>query len=314
MSGLTTILVTGEAVQMRDRLADRLDGLPVVLADVGSGPAEVLMVGQHAVDDVRVGLDAGVRWIQSLATGVETVLTPEVVASDVIVTNSSGATAGPVAEFTFARILEHATRLRRVADSQNEHTWDRFFHDDLEGSTIAVVGLGAIGQRVVSLAKAFGMTVLGVRRRPGAGAGSCDAIFGPHDLPDVMERSDYVVLLAALTPETRGLMSREVLARAKPGCLIVNVGRAELVDHDALMEAAATGRVVAALDVVPSEPLPPDHPLWDAPGIAISSHIATWTPKIVDSLVDLVAENVRRFVDGAPLLNVVDKRVGYVAS
>src|SRR5207302_3956709 len=138
--------------------------LPVQLADIGSGPGDAVIVGQYASRDVRAGLDAGVRWIQSLATGVETVLIPEVVDGDVVVTNSSGATAGPVAEFTFGVILEHAMGLRRIADKQREHVWDRFFHDRLEGATLTVIGLGPIGQRVASLAKAFGMRVLGVRR------------------------------------------------------------------------------------------------------------------------------------------------------
>jgi phosphoglycerate dehydrogenase-like enzyme len=308
------ILVSAEAVRLRPLLAERLQGLPVVLADVDSEPANALIVGQEAGNDVRHGLEAGVTWIQSLATGVETVLVPQVVDSDIVVTNSARATAGPVSEFAFARMLEHAKRLRYIADRQREHAWDRFMHQSLEGATIAVVGLGPIGRRLASLAKAFGMTVLGVRRRPQAGPGPCDEVFGPDQLPSVMSRSDFVVLLAASTPETRGLVGRRAIEAAKEGCLIVNVGRAELVDHDALLDATKSGRVSAALDVTPEEPLPADHPLWDAPGISISSHIAVWTPVIFQSLLDLVTENVHRFVDERPLLNVVDKRLGYLAS
>src|SRR5262245_60070896 len=195
------ILVSDEAVRLRPRLAERLQGFPVDLAAVDSQPADALIVGQYAGEDVRQGVEAGVSWIQSLATGVETVLIPEVVDSDIVVTNSAGATAGPVSEFAFARMLEHARRLGHIASRQREHAWDRFMHGSLEGATIAIVGLGPIGRRVASLAKAFGMTVLAVRRRPDAGAGPCDEVFGPDDLPTVMARSDYVVLLAAVTPE-----------------------------------------------------------------------------------------------------------------
>jgi phosphoglycerate dehydrogenase-like enzyme len=310
----TRILVSAEVVRLREPLSARLDGLPVVLADIGSKPADALIVGQDASEDVRAGLPAGIRWIQSLATGVETVLIPEVVDADVVVTNSAGTTAGPVAEFTFARILEHAKRLRYIADRQGEHAWDRFMHASLDGATIAVIGVGPIGRRVVSLAKAFGMTVLGVRRRPDAGLEGCDAMFGPDQLAKVFAKSDYVVLLAALTPDTRGLVGRAALEAAKPGCLIVNVGRAELLDHDALLDVTRYGQLSAALDVVPQEPLPPESPLWEAPGISVSSHLAVWTPRLMETLLDLVVENVGRFVDGRPLLNVVDKRLGYPVS
>ncbi len=290
----------------------RLEGLPVAFADLGSGPGDALIVAQYATDDVRVGMASGVRWIQSLATGVETVLIPEVVQSEVVVTNSSGATAGPVAEYTFGMILEHAMGLRRTAQSQQKHTWDRFFHDRLEGSTLAVVGLGPIGQRVAKLGRAFGMRVLGVRRRPEAGPAGCDAVFAPARLAEVMAESDYVVLLAAATPATQQLVDRTALAAAKPGCLIVNVGRAELVDHAALLDAVREGRVRAALDALPEEPLPPESPWWDAPGTTISAHVAVWTRSMLDLTTELVADNVARFVQGRPLLNVVDKDLGYV--
>jgi len=305
------ILVTAQAVTLRPRLAQRLSDLPVTLLDVDGGPADALIVAQDATQDVQVGLAAGVRWIQSVATGVETVLVPEVVNSDIVVTNNAGTTAGPVAEFTFARMLEHAKRLPYAHARQAEHVWDRYFHDSLEGATVAVVGLGPIGQRVATLAKAFDMTVLGVRRRPEAGAGPCDEVFGPDQLAEVVARSDYVVLLAAVTPQSRGLVDAKVLAAAKPGSLLINVGRAELLDHEALIEAATEGRVSAALDVVPAEPLDPESPLWTTPGISISPHIAVWTPVLVAAVTDMVVENVRRFVGGAPLLNVVDKSVGY---
>jgi phosphoglycerate dehydrogenase-like enzyme len=309
-----TILVSSQAKAVRARLEPRLQGLPVILDDLGSGPGDALIVAQYAADDVRAGLALGVRWIQSLATGVETVLIPEVLQSDVVVTNSSGATAGPVAEYTFGMILEHALGLRRTAQRQREHAWDRFFHDCLEGATLAVVGLGPIGRRVVRLGHAFGMRVLGVRRHPDAGAAGCDAVFAPSELAEVMADSDYVVLLAAVTPASQQLIDRRVLAAAKPGCLIVNVGRAELVDHEALLDAVRDGRVRAALDALPEEPLPPQSPWWDAPGTSISAHVAVWTRSMIDLITDLVADNITRFLAGHPLLNVVDKELGYVPS
>jgi phosphoglycerate dehydrogenase-like enzyme len=300
-------------MRLRERLAGRLEALPVEVADVDRGPGEVLIVAQRGTDDVRLAVSAGVRWIQSLGVGVESVLIPEVVERDIVVTNTAGASAGPVAELAFARILEHAKGLRRAAAQQEEHSFEPFVNAGLEGEALCVVGLGAIGQRVAQLGKAFGMHVVGIRHRPALGPAGCDAVFGPDELATVVRGHRYLVGAAAQTAASEGLVGRDVLAAMAPGGLVVNVGRPGLVDHQALMEAARAGQVAAALDVLPEEPLPAGDELWTTPGIAISPHIGVLTPRVLDTIVDLVVDNVGRYLDGRPLRNVVDKVLGYVA-
>lgn len=284
----------------------------VVVGKVGEAPAEAIVVGGWlAADDLRAGLDAGVRWVQTCTTGVDHVLTPEVVASDVVVTNSAGATAPPVAELVFARMLEHAKELRRMWAQQARHEWAQGWLASLAGATLVVVGLGPVGTRVAALGKAFGMRVVGVRRRVGAGSGPCDEVVGTDHLAAAAAKADFLVVAAALTDATRQLIGAHVLDAMKEGSLLVNVSRGELVDHDALVDTLARRDLHAALDVFPQEPLPPESPLWDVPNIAISPHNGALTPPLIGSLVQLIAENVRRFVAGEPLQHIVDKTVGY---
>lgn len=296
--------------ELTERLAAQCPS--VELADVGTGPADALVVGGAApAQDLDEGLRAGVRWIQALTTGVEQVLTPPVVDSDVVVTNSAAATAPSVSEFAFARMLEHVKELPALAEQQRRHTWSTRWLGSLAGSTLLVVGLGAVGRRIAELGRAFGMHVLGIRRRPEAGPGPCNEVGSPSQLHQFLGRADFTVLVPALTPETRQLIGHDELAAMPPGAFLVNVGRGELIDHHALAERASAGDVFAALDVFPEEPLPPDSPLWDCPQLRISSHNAALTPPLVSRLADLVSENVQRFVAGQPLHHLVDKNVGY---
>jgi phosphoglycerate dehydrogenase-like enzyme len=311
-----TLVVTEEAGSafrsgLEKRLSER--GLEVRIGSIGDPTADAAVVGGlGAGEEVRSCLRAGARWIQALTTGVEDVLVPELMSSDVTLTNSAGATAGPVAEFAFARILEHAKRLEDIRRYQGQRSWTRFFQASLDRATLTTLGLGPIGRRVVEIARSFGMHTIAVRRRLDAGPGPCDEVFGTADLGAALGRSDYVVLAAAVTPETRGVVGAAELDAAKEGCLIVNIGRAELVDYDALLERVRAGKLSASLDVFPSEPLSSDSPWWSTPGVTVSAHIAVWTPQIVETLADLVAANVERFVQGRPMTNVVDKSLGYV--
>jgi phosphoglycerate dehydrogenase-like enzyme len=285
---------------------------PVELAALGSAQSPALVVpAALVVDELAAATAAGVRWIQAVTAGVENVLIPELVDSDIVVTSSGGASAGPMAEFVFARILEHAKRLRRLAAQEAAHLWKASWSAELAGATMTVVGLGPIGTRVAELGKAFGMRVIGVRRRPEAGPGPCDEVVGTASLRDAMSRADFVVLAPALTASTRWLIGMPELAAMRDGALLINVGRGDLIEEHVLLEATRAGRVVAALDVVGEEPLPAESPLWEAESISISPHCSALTPPLLDRLAGVVAENVRRFVANEPLLNIVDKTAGY---
>lgn len=295
-------------------LAQRLADLAVTFGPIDGTAADAVVVGgRDAAADLDGALAAGVRWIQTLTAGVDRVLTPAVVASGVPVTTGAAATARPVSEFAMARVLEHAKQLRAIDAQQRARDWTPRWLGALAGSTMTVVGLGPVGARVARLADAFEVHVIGVRRDPSRPAAGCAEVVGPgsESLAAAFARSDYAVLAPALTPETVGMVGAAELAAAKPGMLLVNVGRGELVDHDALVAAAQAGGVVAALDVTPEEPLPASSPLWDVDGIAISPHTATLTAPLIGWLADAVAANVRRFVAGEPLHDRVDVAAGY---
>jgi D-2-hydroxyacid dehydrogenase (NADP+) len=259
------------------------------------------------------------RWLQVPAAGVGHVLSPELVASPIVVTSARGIRARAIAEHVMAGMLALARQLHTAVRRQAEHQWalDEIETSGrivtLQGRQVVIVGLGAIGSEVAALASAFGMRVSGIRRRPaGPLPAGVERIFGPEALLEAMADADVVVLSMPLTTQTRHLIDARALGSLKPGASLINIGRGGLIDDDALVEALRTGRVGgAALDVFANEPLPSDSPYWDLPNVIVTPHVAGamedyWTP-----LVRLFADNLRRFERGEPLLNVVDKQAGY---
>jgi len=259
------------------------------------------------------------RWIQVPAAGVAHVLSPDLIASPIIVTSARGVRAHAIAEHVLASVLALARQLHTAVRRQVEHRWAL---DELEsgglmrtlhGRRLTVVGLGSIGSEVARLASAFGMRVSAVRKRVDQPVpDGVDEVFPPDRLAELLARSDVVVLSAALTSDTRHLMDDAAFHALKPGALLVNIGRGRLVDDEALVAALKDGRAAgAALDVFTREPLDPASPYWDLPNVLITPHVSGamedyWTP-----LVALFSENLRRFEAGETLINVVDKVAGY---
>jgi D-2-hydroxyacid dehydrogenase (NADP+) len=265
-------------------------------------------------------LAARLRWVQSPAVGVGSLLFPELLASDVVVTGARGIRARSIAEHVLGVTIALARRFPAAMRAQIAHRWAQ---EELEGTDVdvrtlrgqrmGIVGLGAIGLELVKIAAPFGFRISAIRRRanepPPAGV---DAVWPPDRLLDLLAQSDVVVLAAPHTPETKHLIGRRELDAVKPGALLVNIARGKLVDDDAVVEALRNGRLGgAALDVFTQEPLPASSPYWDLPNVIVTPHTSGamrdyWTP-----LVALFAENLRRFEKGEPLLNVVDKTAGY---
>jgi D-2-hydroxyacid dehydrogenase (NADP+) len=265
-------------------------------------------------------LAARLRWVQSPAVGVGSLLFPELLASDVVVTGARGIRARSIAEHVLGVTIALARRFPAAMRAQIAHRWAQ---EELEGGDVdvrtlrgqrmGIVGLGAIGLELVKIAAPFGFRISAIRRRanepPPAGV---DAVWPPDRLLDLLAQSDVVVLAAPHTPETKHLIGRRELDAVKPGALLVNIARGKLVDDDAVVEALRNGRLGgAALDVFTQEPLPASSPYWDLPNVIVTPHTSGamrdyWTP-----LVALFAENLRRFEKGEPLLNVVDKTAGY---
>jgi phosphoglycerate dehydrogenase-like enzyme len=248
------------------------------------------------------------RWIQAIGSGVDHYPLAELDRRGVLVTNAAGVAATGIAEFVMARVLQVWKDLRNLDRMQAERRWEQTFGRSLYGHTMGIVGLGAIGREVAVRARAFGMRVIAVRRRaaPGDTSPYADELFGPDALPEVLARSDVVVLAAPATEETADLIDRQALAATKPGAVLCNVARGALVDEAALVEALRAGSIGAAiLDVVKAEPLPPDDPLWSTPGVYLSPHSAVSVDGYVERVLDLLADNVDRYLRGQPMRNLV---------
>ncbi len=255
------------------------------------------------------------RWVQSGGAGVEDYMTPGFIASPIVLTNAQGIYAIPIADHVMAFILHFSRQFNHLLRRQVKHEWaDWGEHemDELKGKTLGIVGLGGIGSEVAKRAKAFDMRVIATRRRPERPSADVDEARGAEALPWLLGESDYVALCTALTSETRHLIGAEQLRLMKPTAYLMNVGRGGLIDEGALVEALNGGEMAGAgLDVFEEEPLPADSPLWDRPEVMITPHRAGDSRRSQERFMDLFCENLRRYVAGEALLNVVDKVEGY---
>ena len=258
------------------------------------------------------------RWVQSPAVGVGSLMFPELLASGVILTSARGIRARSMAEHVLGVTIALARRLPHAMRSQAAHHWAQ---DELEGPSIrtlqgarmGIVGLGAIGAELAKIAAPFGFRISAIRRRIDRPApDGVDEVWTPDRLPDLVAKSDVIVIAAPHTPETKRLIGRRELDAVKRGAFLINVARGKMIDDDAVIEALRDGRLGgAALDVFTQEPLDPQSPYWDLPNVIITPHTSGslqdyWTP-----LVALFADNLRRFESGRELVNVVDKMAGY---
>jgi len=270
------------------------------------------------------------RWVQGHFAGVDRLLDHPLL-QRVRLTTSSGIHVPAMAEYVVMMMLAFAHHLPRMIRHQQAAEWpaDRwklFVPRELRGSTLGVVGYGSIGREVARIARAFGMRVLAVKRDPtrledtgwglpGAGdqaAESVTRLYPPQALREMLSVCDYVVLSVPLTPETRGLIGAAELKRFKPDAVLINISRGEVIDESALIEALRAGTIGgAALDVFAQEPLPALSPLWHLPNVILSPHVSGFTPRYDERAMALFAENLRRYVNGEDLLNVVDIRRGY---
>ena len=257
-----------------------------------SSSALAAIDGLPALHVVHV-ISAGVDWILGR------------VPPGVTLCSARGARDGAMAEWVVAAILADAKRARAVAERQARHEWDRMAIGDVAGLRVVILGHGSIGRATARLLAAFGARATGVahRARPDEGVRALD------ELPSLLGEADVLVNLLPLTPETRGLVDGGMLGTLRDGALYVSAGRGATTDTAALLEELRGERLRAVLDVVEPEPLPPDHPLWDAPGLILTPHVAGDTPGAERAAWALVGHQLHRYVAGEPLDNVV--REGY---
>ena len=260
------------------------------------------------------GAAASLKWIHVTAAGVSQLMFDELVASDVLYTNSRGVLSTAIAEFALGFVLDMAKDSHASFRLQQQQRWQHRTTRKVQGQSALVVGTGSIGREIARLFRAVGMDVDGAGRTARSGDADFGRIHASGELAAVVHDYDYVVLAAPLTADTTGLVGAKVLAAMKSSARLVNVGRGQLVDTAALTDALTSGTIAgAALDVVDPEPLPEGHPLWSLENVIITPHMCGDTEDYLDDLGKLFVENLKRYRNGEPLENVVDKTLGFVA-
>ncbi len=257
-----------------------------------------------------------VRWVHTRSAGIDNLLFPELVASPAVVTNGSGVFSQSLGEFVLGAILYFAKDFRRLVRSQMAGAWDPWEGvEEISGQTVGIVGYGDIGRAVATRVRAMGMRVLGMTRR-GPLLYNVDPlvnqIFSPDDRLRMIEQCDYIVVAAPLTAQTRGLIGEAEFAAMRPNAVVINVGRGPVIDEAAMVRALSGKRIKgAALDVFDTEPLPQGHPFYLLDNVLLSPHCADHTADWLDAAMNFFVANFERYRTGQPLLNVVDKSLGY---
>jgi phosphoglycerate dehydrogenase-like enzyme len=281
-----------------------------------AGQADVILTTFSRTEPLRtvMRMAPNVQWIHSLSAGVENTLFPELIESPLPLTNSRGIYARSLGEFAMSAILFFAKDLRRMLHNQQARRWEQFDVEEIHRQTLGIIGYGEIGRSAAIRAHAFGMKILGVRRRPELSKSDpiLDEIYSFDQRADVMRRSDYVLAAAPLTSETRGLIGEAELGAMKQTGVIINLGRGPVIDAAALIRALENRTIRgAALDVFDQEPLPESHPFWGMENVLLSPHCADHTATWLFEAMEFFVSNFERFRTGEPLANIVDKNAGY---
>jgi phosphoglycerate dehydrogenase-like enzyme len=290
---------------------------PVVVTDEAAAQRAEIVDSEIVLGTVRRELflaARSLRWVQAVGAGIDPMLFREFVESDVLLTSEKGLVGTHLAEHAFALLLSLSRGLQLAL---REPRWEtriaiRAGAWELEGLTLCVVGLGGTGMAVAERARAFGMHVLAVDPEPIPQPSFVEWLRPPQHLPEALGRSDVVVICAPLTPLTRHLFNAERFAELKPGALLIDVTRGEIIERDPLVAALRSGQLGGAgLDTSPGEPLADEDPLWRMENVIVTPHVAGASPRRGDRIVDLFCDNLRRFHDGEPLRGVIDKAKGY---
>ena len=281
--------------------------LEAALAD-----ADVLFGG--ALTPRLIPMASRLGWLQTNSAGVENVASPELASSSIVVTNMSGAHATQISEHILSMMLAFARDLPLAIRAQDRKQWIRTEMNtfELDGTVLAIAGLGDLGGALADKAKALGMTVLATKMRVTAKPVSVDEIYDPDGLDSIIERADFVADTLPLTPNTRHTFAREQFSRMKSSAYFFNAGRGGTVNQDDLIEALKAGEIAGAgLDVTDPEPLPQSSPLWSMKNVILTYHSSGSSPHVIDRHYQIFLDNLVRYQDDRPLANVVNVRAGY---
>lgn len=260
------------------------------------------------------------KWIQAWGAGVDELLIPEVIQSQVIVTNAGGIHPTPVSEHVLALMLCFCRKLHVFIRNQKDRKWERLESaapnqqiEELSGKTVGIVGLGRIGTEIAKKSKCLHMKVIATKRHLSSDASPrVDKLFDPADLNDLLARSDFVVLSLPLTKDTQGIIGEAQLKNMKQTAYLINVSRGQIVQEKMLIKALKHGWIAGAgLDTFEDEPLPQKSELWSFTNVIITPHIAGQTPYYMERLTRIFCENIDRFIHKKRLINVVNKNLGY---
>ncbi len=270
--------------------------------------AEIMFDFDYTHREDLPDLAPNLRWLQASSAGIGQFVKRMGYGDrmpDATFTTASGVHARPLAEFCMMALLVHYKRLTHIMADQARRHWERYAATDLEGRTLAVVGLGNVGEMVAQMAKGLGMRTIGTRARGTSDA--VDQFFLPEQLHTMLAEADVVVLIVPHTPTTDQMIDAAALAAMKPGAYLINIARGAVIDEDALIAALQSGHLGgAALDVFATEPLPTERPLWKMPNVLVSPHSASTSDRENARLTAIFCDNLRRYLAGEPLRNVLD--------
>ncbi|MFZ1939420.1 MAG: D-2-hydroxyacid dehydrogenase [Terracidiphilus sp.] len=304
-----------------DRQLEMLAGVPHSVAHSADGlggsarEAEAILYWAGSRELLRAAFVAApnVRWVHSRSAGLDNMLFPELVESNVLLTNGSGVFSPSLGEFALAAILYFAKDFRRMLRNQMAGRWEQFDVEEIAGQTVGIVGYGDIGRAVAGRVHAMGMRVVALKRHaPAAPDPLIAQFYGPGELNAMLGVCDYVVVAAPLTAETRHMISDAAFAAMKSNAVVINIGRGPVIDQAALVRALAEKRIKGAgLDVFEQEPIPAGDPIYQLENLLLSPHCADHTKDWLDQAMRFFLEQYKRFARGEPLENVVEKHLGY---
>jgi D-2-hydroxyacid dehydrogenase (NADP+) len=277
--------------------------------DVGDFIEKANVLLTFRISDGLIKRAKNLQWIQSMASGVDAIANLPSLSKEVLLTSTRGIHAPQMSEMAILLMLSLSRNFPQVIRNQDKGIWERWPAKLLHQKKVGILGIGAIGEEIAQKCKAFGMTVFGidvVKRM----ADAVDYFHGPEDLLKVVQEVDYLIIVVPLTPQTRKMVGTKVLASMKPTAFLINIGRGEIIDENALIHALESGKIAgAALDVFSQEPLPKEHPFWRTKNLIITPHIGGTSTIYVNQVLSIFEENLRRFLKGErqTLINLVER-------